>query len=133
MRIRYLDYEILININREIISTYGLTHGILNEKALESILETMKYKGSLLKSKKENLAEKAAYLLYELIAQHPFVDGNKRTALIATITFLELNGYQLEFGEKEAEELTITIGSGKISHPEVRQWIINHLRPKRTK
>ena len=130
MRIRYLSYEILININREITSAYGLAHGILNEKALESILETVKYKGRPLKSKKENLAEKAAYLLYELIAQHPFIDGNKRTALIATITFLELNGYQLEFEEKEVEELTTAIGRGKTSYPEVRQWIINHLRTK---
>ena len=121
MRARYLSYEILVNINREITSTYGLAYGILNERALESILETMKYKGSPLKSKKENLAEKAAYLLYELIAQHPFVDGNKRTALIATITFLELNGYQLEFEEKEAEELTIAIGRGKTSYPKVRR------------
>ena len=130
MRVHYLSYEILVNINREITSTYGLAYGILNERALESILETVKYEGSPLKSKKENLAEKAAYLLYELIAQHPFVDGNKRTALIATITFLELNGYQLEFEEKEAEELTIAIGRGKTSYPEVRRWIIGRLKTK---
>ena len=44
MKARYLSYEILVNINREITSTYGLAYGILNERALESILETVKYK-----------------------------------------------------------------------------------------
>jgi len=65
--------------------------------------------------------EKAAALMHSLIANHPFVDGNKRTGLVATLAFLDRNGIHTELLDEDlAYELTIGIAAGKISEvPEI--------------
>lgn len=63
-----------------------------------------------------DLWEKAAALMHSLITSHPFVDGNKRTALVATLAFLDLNGVACEpLDEEAAYELTVGIAAGKWS------------------
>jgi death-on-curing protein len=56
----------------------------------------------------------AAAYLYHLAQNHPFVDGNKRTAFAAALTFLELNGYPVMGGEDELEAATVKVASGKL-------------------
>ena len=59
--------------------------------------------------------EKAAAFMHSLIANHPFIDGNKRTGLVATLAFLDRNGIATEpLDEDLAYELTIGIASSKI-------------------
>jgi len=58
--------------------------------------------------------EMAAAYLYHLAQNHPFVDGNKRTAFAAALTFLELNGYAVLGGEDELEAATREVASGKL-------------------
>jgi death-on-curing protein len=60
--------------------------------------------------------DKAAALMHSLIANHPFVDGNKRTGLVATMDFLDRNGITTEPLDKQiAYELTMAVAAGKIS------------------
>lgn len=56
----------------------------------------------------------AAAYLYHIAQNHPFVDGNKRTAFAAALTFLELNGYRVMGGEAELEAATREVASGKL-------------------
>jgi death-on-curing protein len=58
-----------------------------------------------------------------LIQYHPFVDGNKRTAVIATALFLFENGYILNFGDKEIEKFTLGVAEGRSSFEEIKKWI----------
>lgn len=66
----------------------------------------------------QTIHEKAAELLRLLTANHPFVDGNKRTALVSTVTFYALNGYSLEYGHEirsllkrlATDESTVPVG-----------------------
>jgi death on curing protein len=61
--------------------------------------------------------EKAAALMQSLACNHGWVDGNKRTAWVATMTFLEVNGHPLDpaFDSDAAEELVVAIADGRIS------------------
>ena len=58
--------------------------------------------------------EMAAAYAYHIAQNHPFVDGNKRTALAAALTFLEVNGYPVMGGEEALEKATRQVASGKL-------------------
>lgn len=64
--------------------------------------------------------EKAAALMHSIIANHPFVDGNKRTALTSVMAFLDRNGVETEpLDEDAAYDLTIGIAAGKLTEVSV--------------
>lgn len=58
--------------------------------------------------------EMAAAYAYHIAQNHPFVDGNKRTALTAALTFLEINGYPVMGGEETLEDATRKTASGQM-------------------
>lgn len=82
----------IININRAVVDRFGGEHRLLNcgllEQSINSPFQT--FDGTDLYT---THYEKAAHFCYNLIKNHCFADGNKRTALIAFLTFLELNDY----------------------------------------
>ena len=57
----------------------------------------------------------AAVYAHGIIKNHPFIDGNKRSGILAALLFLEINGYQPIFDNKELVELGIDIATNKIS------------------
>jgi death-on-curing protein len=63
-----------------------------------------------------DLFEKAAALLQSLAVNHPFVDGNKRTAWLCTVVFLDVNGMEMvEVDQDQAYELVVGVAAGEIS------------------
>lgn len=60
------------------------------------------------------LAGKAAALMHSLAGNHGLVDGNKRLALLATVVFLRINGYDLDLTDDEAFELTVSVAAGQL-------------------
>ncbi|MGA5414130.1 type II toxin-antitoxin system death-on-curing family toxin [Streptomyces pseudogriseolus] len=61
-----------------------------------------------------DLFDKAAALLQSLAVNHPFVDGNKRTAWVSCVVFLALNGLQLRPDIDAAEQLVIAVATGRL-------------------
>lgn len=75
-----------------------------------------------------SLAEKAAALLVGLSRNHPFVDGNKRTAIGAVSVFLLANGYRLVFDtDEEVANFVEITAQGSVHHGFVSAWITAHL------
>ncbi|HUZ53655.1 MAG TPA: type II toxin-antitoxin system death-on-curing family toxin [Streptosporangiaceae bacterium] len=73
--------------------------------------------------------EKAAALMQSLACNHGWVDGNKRTAWVATMTFLDVNGHRLdpEFDVDAAEEFVVAIAEGRISGvPEIAAELVKY-------
>jgi death-on-curing protein len=70
-----------------------------------------------------DLFSKAAILFYLLVKNHPFIDGNKRTAALALIEFLERNGYTLSATNDELYQFTIDVASSVLTKEEVELWI----------
>jgi death on curing protein len=77
-----------------------------------------------------DLARSAAALAFGIARNHAFVDGNKRTSLVATQTFLILNGGDLQDTQAEKVEIWTDIGAGKMDEEAIAQWIRKHLEKK---
>lgn len=76
----------------------------------------------------EALAAKAAYLLFNIVTSHPFIDGNKRTAYGVADIFLRLNGYSIDVKPKAGEKFIVGIANGEFDEVEVRKWVEQHLK-----
>jgi death-on-curing protein len=68
---------------------------------------------------------KATVLMYSVISFHPFVDGNKRVALLATTFYLHWNGYDLAIPE-DADNFTIDIAKGKYKLNDILHWLLRN-------
>jgi death-on-curing protein len=74
----------------------------------------------------ETLFEMAAAYLYGICRNHPFVDGNKRTAASAALTFLNLNGIGIEADEDDLYDLVIAVAEGRVSKAAVAVFFEQH-------
>ncbi|MDE1767057.1 MAG: type II toxin-antitoxin system death-on-curing family toxin [Thaumarchaeota archaeon] len=74
------------------------------------------------------LAAKAAFILFQIISSHPFIDGNKRTAYGTADFFLRLNGYCIRVEPEEALEFIVEIATGTSDELAVRKWVKQHLK-----
>ncbi|MGH8621991.1 MAG: type II toxin-antitoxin system death-on-curing family toxin, partial [Burkholderiales bacterium] len=77
-----------------------------------------------------DLADLASALAYGLARNHPFVDGNKRTAAVACETFLELNGATLEAGDLELYPLYLELAEGKLNERDFAAWLRGRVRAR---
>lgn len=101
--------------------TFGLRDEELLDSALNGIFQT--FDGKELYPTKE---EKGARLGYSLIANHAFVDGNKRIGAYVMLTFLEVNGIRLECTDDELAKIILAIASGEKGYEELLEWIKEH-------
>ncbi|MBI3573040.1 MAG: type II toxin-antitoxin system death-on-curing family toxin [Candidatus Kerfeldbacteria bacterium] len=126
----YLDGDELLAIHIRLIQRTGGSQGVRDNHLLKSIFERpkMTFGGKDLYS---DLWTKAAVYYEGFTKFHVFVDGNKRTAFIATIRFLELNGYMLEPSNAEAEKFTLDIIKKKLEVSVIAAWLKKHSRKVR--
>lgn len=110
---------VLINLI-EIQEFGGELVGIRDQNMLESAVNMpqQSFGGEYLH--KDIFAMAAAYL-FHIAKNHPFVDGNKRTAVVSASVFLELNSLSLEMEGKKLEEMTQNVVQGSVSKEEVAQ------------
>jgi death-on-curing protein len=75
-----------------------------------------------------DIAELAAAYAYGIAKNHPFVDGNKRTALVASRTFLLINGFQVSATKEDRLKTFLALASGELTEEQLaiwfRQWVI---------
>lgn len=76
------------------------------------------------------VAEKAAALGFSLIKNHPFVDGNKRTAHAAMETFLVLNGFEIDASVEEQAQIVLQVAAGQLDRDEFTTWVQAHIVEK---
>lgn len=113
----HLTVEIIREIHSETIQEFGGSEGVREIALLESALGAPQatFGGN---SPYQDLTEVAAAYLFYLCRNHPFVEGNKRTALGACIVFLRLNGLEPDADGQEWEDLTIAVASSLIDRDE---------------
>jgi len=76
------------------------------------------------------VVDKAGVLGYSVIANHPFVDGNKRTGHAAIEVFLVLNGYELRALVNEQERIVLQVASGELKREGFTDWLRAHVVEK---
>jgi death on curing protein len=115
-----LDEALALHVDQ--LDRYGGAPGIRDLALLESALATpaASYQGEFLHG---SLYEMAAAYLFHLIKNHPFVDGNKRVALISTIVFLEFNDLALTADPDALTSLVVGVADGRVSKAEVAVFL----------
>jgi death-on-curing protein len=74
--------------------------------------------------------EKSAALLESVVINHPFFDGNKRTAYLLMKYLLFKNGIVLQANEEEKYEMVVKASTGEMGFEEIKQWLLSHTKSK---
>jgi len=122
---KYLTVKDVLLLHQMQIDKFGGSHGLRDFGLLESAVmrpQTTFDGVDLYKS----LFEKGASLLHSLLMNHQFVDGNKRTAMFAVMTFIELNGYTFIAEKEEVVEYALYIENSQPEIDEISKWLKKH-------
>jgi death-on-curing protein len=108
----------VLSIHARQIERFGGTPGVRDEGLLESALAQPQatFGGQFLHSK---ISEQAAAYLYHIAMNHPFIDGNKRTAFAVMDTFLRLNGCALNLTDDRVYDLVMRVARGTMTKEEL--------------
>jgi death-on-curing protein len=113
----HLTVEIVLEIHSEALRNFGGSPGIRDEGLLASaVFAPQSTFGG--KSPFADIVEVGAAYLFYLCGNHPFVDGNKPTAMAAAIVFLRLNGIETQPDSAEWENLVLDVAASRIDRAE---------------
>ncbi|PKO09554.1 MAG: type II toxin-antitoxin system death-on-curing family toxin [Chloroflexi bacterium HGW-Chloroflexi-2] len=121
MMIHYLTPEQMLFLHSRLISTIGGGHGV---RDIGMLLSTLGRAQATFDGKElyPDIMLKAAALIDSLVRNHPFVDGNKRTAITASALFLRLNGYLLQVENREMVLFALACAQSQLSLVEIAEW-----------
>ena len=117
----HLTVDIVKEIHGMVLAEFGGSGGIRDEGLLHSAVAAPQatYGGE---SPFSDLPEVAAAYLFYICRNHPFIDGNKRTALVVSRTFLLLNGFNINASQEEKYLTFLKLAEGKIDEEELTKW-----------
>jgi len=116
----WLTRQIIVAIHDEQLAIHGGASGLRDQGMLESALDRP---GNKWAYENAGLPELAAAYAFAIAGNHPFVDGNKRSSLLALYTFLGLNGIDFVVPEAEAAAIIIALAAGEVSEESLTRWI----------
>ncbi len=131
---RWITKSALMLLHGESLATHGGGEGLRDEGLLDSALarplNLVAYADT---DAPPDVAALAASYTVGLAKNHPFVDGNKRAAFLATGLFLYLNGYRLEATQAEATITMLAVATGDITEDAFAEWLRLHTHKKPVK
>jgi death-on-curing protein len=116
----WLTRQMVVAFHDEQLMIHGGASGLRDGDMLESALDRPKNKWAYEGAK---LPELAAAYAFGIGRNHPFVDGNKRTSLLALYTFLGVNGFDFEVPEADAAAMILALAAGEVSEESLTRWI----------
>lgn len=120
MEIRWITREIALAAHARSLRDHSGAEGVRDEGMLESALARTQ---NLAAYTEPSIFELAATLAHGLAKNHPFVDGNKRTAFLCAYVFLGLNGRILDADEAEAAAIALDLAAGEVSEEDFALWL----------
>ena len=125
---RYLALAEVLELHRQVVELAGGAAALRDLGSLQSAIAQPRatFDGVDLY---RTLEEKAAALMFSLVANHPFVDGNKRVGHAAAEAFLMLNGVELIAPVDESENVVVALAAGQLPREELLSWIRQHCFP----
>ena len=120
-----LSKEQVLLLHSQLIKSFGGSSGVRDDNLLDSALETpfQTFDGEELYP---TLQAKAARLGYGLIKNHCMIDGNKRIGAHVMLVFLELNGVEIKYTQKDLYETILAVADGSLDYDELLKWILKH-------
>ncbi|WPX08174.1 type II toxin-antitoxin system death-on-curing family toxin [Anaerocellum danielii] len=127
---RTIPYEKVLDIYKRLVIESGGSYGIRDEGLLRASLESafQTFDGVELYP---TVFDKIAAVCYNIIKNHPLIDGNKRLGITLMAVLCDINDMQLECSDEELVELGVGIAEGKYDREQVKSWTIEHVERKK--
>lgn len=124
----WIEREVALAIHDRQLAEHGGGTGVRDEGALESALARPVNRWSY---GEDDLIELAAAFAFGVARNHPFVDGNKRTAWVLARLFLALNKVEIVFEQQEAIATMLSLAAGEVKEEALADWLRQQLIPAR--
>ena len=125
----WINEELVIAIHARQIAEHGGSGGMRDESLLQSALARPRQLYAY-GDPSPDIAALAASLAYGTAKNHPFVDGNKRTAAVLCELFIVVNGVRLEASDQEMLSIFLALAEGSLDEDELAGWIRLHLNQR---
>lgn len=122
----FLDVEDVLLLHADTIDTDGGSHGVRDHGLLDAAvaMPRQQFGGQLLH---EDIAAMAAAYLFHIAQNHPFMDGNKRAAVMSALSFLHVNNVTTLPAPQELEAVTLQVAAGEIRKDALIKWMRSHI------
>jgi death on curing protein len=120
----WVSVDVALTAHVEQLAEHGGAEGVRDSGMLESALARPR---NMAQYGEPDLADLAAAYAFGLARNHPFTDGNKRTALVVAETFMAMNGAMLSASDAEVVVAILALAAGELSEEELADWFRQHL------
>jgi len=126
----FLSVDDVLLLHTDTIDMDGGSHGVRDHGLLDAAvaMPRQQFGGNYLH---ENLAAMAAAYMFHIAQNHPFVDGNKRAAVLSALAFLSVNGIQELPDPKDLESITLQVAAGELGKDALTKWIRKNVGKKK--
>jgi len=126
----FLNVEDVLLLHADTIDTDGGSHGVRDHGLLDAAvaMPRQQFGGQFLH---EDIAAMAAAYLFHIAQNHPFVDGNKRAAVMSALAFLRANDVELTMAPQELEATTLKVAAGELSKEKLTKWMRGQVGKRR--
>jgi death-on-curing protein len=121
----YFSEEELLLIHYKLIEKFGGSHGVRELERLRSALNAPK-QSAFGSDQYETVFDKAAVYIRNIIGDHPFIDGNKRTGISAGLFFLQKNGITIQIKKGNLEDFAVKVAVDKLDVADIAKWLEEH-------
>ncbi|MEA2777155.1 MAG: death on curing protein [Acetobacteraceae bacterium] len=121
----WLTRDVILAIHDEQLAEHGGSTGLRDAGLLDSALARPLNRAGY---GEPDIAELAAVYALGIVQNHPFLDGNKRTAFVALELFLRLNGWVFIVGDAEAVVMVLALAAGELPDDEFTAWVRLHTK-----
>ena len=112
----------IYELHAQLESAFVLSPGVRDENLLASAVYTP-FQTFMEKDLYPSIYDKAAQLCYGLVNNHPFTDGNNRSAVPSIYVYLIINGFDIMATQQDVENMIIDVASGNMTNTELVQWL----------
>jgi death-on-curing protein len=123
---RWLPKDLILAVHNRQLAEHGGGGGVRDEGLLESALARPQ---NLFAYGESDVAVLAAAYAFGIAKNHPFVDGNKRTAFVACELFLAANGHELAASDEECLAMMLGLAASEVSEAEFAAWLRENVQP----
>lgn len=112
----------IYELHKQLEDEFVLSSGVRDENLLASAVYTP-FQTFMENDLYPSIYDKAAQLCYGIANNHPFTDGNKRTALHSMYVYLIINGFDITATQQDVENMIIDVAAGNMTNTELVQWL----------
>jgi death-on-curing protein len=123
----WIELDVVLAIHDEQLAEHGGQPGVRDAGLLESALSRPRHQFAY---GQPSIAHLAASYAFGISRNHPFLDGNKRTSLVAAELFLELNGHELTATDAQCVTTFLALAAGELTEGQLADWIAAYSTPR---